>query len=252
MKDILNKKIWIIVPIVFFFLFSCASTQKNKNESSDAYDKAISVYDKWLETFPRDYIAYMERGNVFMEKGQYDQAILDYNKSLEINPKGADAAYKNRGNAYYMKGQYDQAISDYSKSLETNPRDAWAYVNRGNAYYMKGQYDKAILDYNKALEINPRHASAYNRLAWLLATAKEPGIRNGEKAVEYALKACELSDWKYPICFDTLAVAYARVGDFNNAIKWQEKALESPEFAKDREAQQRLNLYRSHKVWPSD
>jgi serine/threonine-protein kinase len=79
-----------------------------------------------------------------------------------------------------------------------------------------------------------------------------PSFRNGKKAVELALKACELSDWKNPGYLDTLAAAYARVGDFGNAVKWQEKALESPELANNTEAQQRLNFYLERKPWPAN
>ena len=45
---------------------------------------------------------------------------------------------------------YDQAISDYSKALEINPKDTAAYNNRGMAYYRKGEYDKAWEDVHKA------------------------------------------------------------------------------------------------------
>jgi tetratricopeptide (TPR) repeat protein len=196
-------------------------------------------------------LAYNNRGNAYDYKGQYDQAISDYTKAIEINPKYG-LAYYNRGIAHNNKGQYDQVISDYTKALEINPKFAEAYNNRGNAYNKKGQYDEAILDYNKAMEINPRDAMPYNALAWLLATAKELRIRNGEKAVEFALKACELSDWKNPNYLDTLAAAYARLDDFSNAIKWQEKALESPKLPDRTDAQQRLILYREHKPWPLD
>ena len=142
MENTSNKTIWIILPIVLLFLLSCASTHKEKTESRDA-----------------DF--YIKRGNAYHEKGQYDQAILDYNKALEINPKDA-LAYYHRGISYEKKGQYDQAISNYTKALEINPRDTGAYYNRGMAYGNKGQYDHAILDYTKALEFNPRFTEAYN------------------------------------------------------------------------------------------
>jgi len=160
--------------------------------------------------------------------------------------------YNNRGIAYGEKGQYDQAISDFNKAIEINPRYGQAYNNRGIVYRLKGQYDQAISDFNKAIEINPRDAQTYNNLAWLLATAKEPHIRNGKKAVELALRACELSEWKNPGYLDTLAASYARAGDFGNATKWQEKALQIFEEGKKAEAQKRLNLYREHRPWPSD
>ena len=141
MKTASNRRIWIVLPAVLVFLFSCASAQKEKTESKDAE-------------------FYNNRGIAYDKEGLYDQAILDYNKALKINPRYAEA-YNNRGVAYRRKGQYDRAISDYNKALEINPRDAEAYNNRGVAYSNKGQYDQAISDYNEALEINPRFAEGY-------------------------------------------------------------------------------------------
>jgi len=110
---------WIILPIVLFFLLSCASTQKEKTELRNAE-------------------FYFNRGVTSYKKGQLDQAISDYTKALEINPKYAEAYY-NRGNVYSDKGQYDQAISDFTKALEINPKYAEAHYNRGIAYVKKGQ-----------------------------------------------------------------------------------------------------------------
>ncbi len=47
--------------------------------------------------------------------------------------------YYNRGNAYGKKGQYDKAISDYTKAIEINPSYAKAYYNRGVAYIKEGE-----------------------------------------------------------------------------------------------------------------
>ena len=62
-------------------------------------------------------------------------------------------AYLKRGIAYAEKGQYDQAISDLNKALEINPRYAKAYVNRGSTYFKKGQYDKAWEDVYKVQDL---------------------------------------------------------------------------------------------------
>jgi tetratricopeptide (TPR) repeat protein len=51
-----------------------------------------------------------------------------------------------RGNAYYKKSQYDRAISDYNKAIEINPKYALVYNNRGLAYYGKSEYDRACSD----------------------------------------------------------------------------------------------------------
>jgi len=67
------------------------------------------------------------------------------------------AFYNERGIAYVKKGQYDKAISEFNKAIEINPKDAVAYRGRGAAYVGKGQHDKAISDFNRAKELNPNY-----------------------------------------------------------------------------------------------
>ena len=62
-------------------------------------------------------------------------------------------AYMNRGIGYYDKGDYDRAIADYDKAIELNPKLAPAYNDRGNVYSAKGDYDRAIADFDKAIEL---------------------------------------------------------------------------------------------------
>ena len=121
-------------------------------------------------------------------KGQNDQAIADFTKAIEINPRFA-YAYYNRGNAYGRKGHYDQAISDFTKAIEIDSRFAMPYFSRGYAYGCKGQHDKAISDYNKAIEINPRYAEAHSNRG-VAYDAKG----NMKKACSDWKRACELGD----------------------------------------------------------
>jgi len=72
------------------------------------------------------------------------------------SPGKRDAkAYSNRGLAYNHKGDYDLAISDFTKAIEINPRDAEAYYNRGVAYYHKGNIniEKACGDARQACRL---------------------------------------------------------------------------------------------------
>ena len=110
--------------------------------------------------------------------------------------------------------------------------------------HRNGNYDKAIADYKQVIRLNPEHVLAHNNLAWVLAVCPDANVRNGAKAVEYAKKACELSEWKTPPYFDTLAAAYAEAGDFDDAVKWQRKYLESnPSRNALEKARLRLSLY---------
>jgi len=91
---------------------------------------------------------------------------------------------------------------------------------------------------------------AYINFASLLAACPDAHVRNGEKAVEYATKACELSEWKTPAYLSTLAAAYAEAGHFDDAVKWQNEYLVSNSSKDDWEkARQRLSLYEQKKPY---
>ncbi len=123
-----------IIGIILFFLVlsSCTSTPQPKDTIA-----------------PNDADAYNNRGFAYYLKQEYDRAITDYNKAIELDPKYA-MAYNNRGIAYFLKKEPDKSIADYSKAIEINPKYADAYNNRGVAYYLKKEYDKAWEDVYKA------------------------------------------------------------------------------------------------------
>ena len=183
------------------------------------YDLAIQDYNKALELDPNDVKAYNNRGFVHGRQCNYDLAIQDYNKALELDPKSA-VVYTNHGIAYSYKGDYDRAIQDYNKALELDPKDAVAYNNRGIAYSDKGNYDLAIQDYNKALELDPKLAAAYTNRG--LAYERKG---NADLAIQDYTKALEL-DPKLAIAYYNRGVVYSMQGNSDLAIKDYTKALE--------------------------
>jgi len=128
---------------------------------------------------------------------EQEQAISDFNKALEIDPRDADA-YINRGIAYQREGKYEQAISDFNEAIEIDPKDADAYILRGHAYAHKGycgqaisdDSEQAISDFNKALEINPRDEDTYiNRgLTYAEKGQYDQAISDYTKALEVNLR----------------------------------------------------------------
>jgi tetratricopeptide (TPR) repeat protein len=89
-----------------------------------------------------------------------------------------------------------------------------------------GEHAKAIEDYERAYEINKEYPNLLNNFAWTLATSTEKSVRDGKRAVKLALEACEASDYEKPHILSTLAAAYAERGDWSNARKWSQKAVE--------------------------
>ena len=85
---------------------------------------------------------YYNRGLTYADKEEYDQAIIDYTKAIEIKPR-LDKAYAMRGLAYLGKGEFEQAILNFYETVEISPGNAEAYYSLGITYYFKKEYDKA-------------------------------------------------------------------------------------------------------------
>jgi serine/threonine protein kinase len=115
-----------------------------------------------------------------------------------------------------------------------------------------GEFQQARQSIQEAIDATPQSAAGLNNLAWLLATHWEGSIRDGKKSIDLATKACELTKWKDPYSLDTLAAAYAEGGRFDEAVKWQKKALEHPDAFPGREidnVKARLKLYEAGKPY---
>jgi cell division protein FtsN len=164
-----------------------------------------------------------DKGVKLMGQQRYEEAIQAFSTAIEIIPRDYQA-YNYRGVARALMGKYDKAIADYSKALEIRPRYAEAYNNRGFARTQNGDLGNALNDYTRALEINPFFVDAYNNKAWVLATCADQRFRDGGQAVRLAQKAVELKP--DVVSLDTLAAAYAAVGNFDAAVDTQKKAIQ--------------------------
>jgi tetratricopeptide (TPR) repeat protein len=164
-----------------------------------------------------------DKGLKLMGQQRYEEAIQAFSTAIEIIPQDYQA-YNYRGVARALMGKYDEAIADYSKALEIRPRYAEAYNNRGFARTQNGDLGNALNDYTRALEINPFFVDAYNNKAWVSATCADQGFRDGGLAVRLAQKAVELKP--DVVSLDTLAAAYAAVGNFDAAVDTQKKAIQ--------------------------
>jgi len=103
-------------------------------------------YKRWF-----DPSIYIKEGDAFYEKGDYDQAILNYNKAIEIDRESADA-YLHRGRAYNKKGELKKAEDDFTKTIELKPNFADAYKERGILYYNKYQKEKSQTALKKSMK----------------------------------------------------------------------------------------------------
>jgi serine/threonine protein kinase/Tfp pilus assembly protein PilF len=233
------------------------------------WDKTIADYSKAIELKPDNWWYWHERGFAYIQLEQWDKVVADYTEAISLKPDNW-GSYDRRAQAYQVLGQLDKAISDLTKAVQLNEKLAadfpnvpsyqndlsYNYTQLANVLRKAGRLEEAEQAEQKAMEIKQKLLSVedpkmLNLLAWEQATSPRAELRNGAKAIEYATKACELTEWKNANFIDTLAAAYAEAGDFDSAIKWQKKAIdlltEKDPAERRGEFEARLKLYQSSK-----
>jgi len=142
-------------------LSSCYYLRAGVYERLKQYDNAIADYTKRIELNKfRDALAYMYRAKLYAELKRYDEAIVDFSKVIELEPGNKNYIHE-FGQLYEDLKQYDKAIEVYNKMIAINPKDTYGYLCRARAYKELKQYDKALNDYNKAIELEPYDSYNY-------------------------------------------------------------------------------------------
>ena len=209
------------------------------------FDKALTDLSEAIRLAPNVGLFYNDRGCVYKSLDNYPKANEQFNEAVRLDPKLA-LAYANRGVNWHVQKQYDKAMADFDKALQIDPALSHAYNGRGYVWSKEGHYSQALKDWDESIRLAPEEPGGYHNKARLYATCESIGHRDGPMALENAQRACELSHWEEWLFVSTLAAAYAELGQFEEAIRYQKKAIamnKNPEERDRRGQQERLNLY---------
>jgi tetratricopeptide (TPR) repeat protein len=247
-------------------------------------DKALADIDRAIDLAPRDQAARLLRARIQQQAGNTEAALADIEAVLE---QDADmpAALELKGLIAAEREDYPEAIRCFRKLVAKNPDDAVVLSQLGTLFLAAKQPREAIRRFTKALEIDadnfpsrrgrsdaeisigdhvaaiadlekayalkPDDTGILNNLAWLLATSPNDDIRDADRAIELATKACEATEWKEPHIVSTLAAGYAEKGDFETARKYSQQAVDDEELADEVKDQLRGELasYEAGKPW---
>lgn len=187
------------------------------------YDEAIIDFDKSISIEPFNSESYFYRSKVYYKKGKLVEAILDLNQSIALDSK-EDSYQVYRANLWEEYGDIKRAITDYDLAISTDNLNPNNYLSRGIAFAKSGEYGRAISDYFTTLKFDENNVVANVMLGWLYSTHSDSGIRNPSLGLKFSKRAHDLSP-NTPFTNEAIATAYAINGDYTNAVKFQENVI---------------------------
>ncbi len=248
-KDAINdldKSILVVTtnPLALILRATCY-------EALNDTDRALADVRRALKLQPNFLPAIQIQANLLLATGQINEA-LGVVEVLQQRLSGNPQILLQLGVMYRQANRVSDAIAAFSAALVLDDRLIAAYHGRADALMSLGKQTEAIADYEKSLELSPKAAVVLNNLAWLLATSVDDAVRDGQRSLELATEASEVSEYKEAFILSTLAAAYAELGDFESARKWIGKAKEiSPERLVG-EIEKEAARYEEEKPWRED
>ena len=199
-----------------FNLGSLLVAEGDRAGAIDAFREAISLRPQYAS-------AHNNLGALLAATGSLNDAIVYYRLALRFGSRDASAHY-NLANALLSTGNTEEAISHFRDALVLTPDDPDVHTNLARALVATGDLAGGVTHYRRALDLNPRIPLALVGLAWLRAAAPDAAIRSSTEALALAQQAVALVGGDHPEVLDTLAVAYAAVGRFDDALSTARRA----------------------------
>ena len=230
---------------------------KDFNGSIEDYSKALKINPKYKE-------ALLNRGISKSELGEYEGSIDDFSKLIKLDPNQIDA-YFFRGLSRNMVQEYEAAIKDFNVVIKNDPNDDAALNARGLSKGALNKFQDAIDDFNKAILINPKNKLAIenkifyeekkikekkflisNKIIKLSEEIKkfeekddyENIIEKYKEIIELEKKDKRLSSFPY----SSIAYNYEKIGNFDEAIKYQLEGIKVEEQLTGRDSLEVANL----------
>ncbi|MBL4654256.1 MAG: tetratricopeptide repeat protein [Bacteroidia bacterium] len=200
-------------------LLEMGKVESDPGKKKEFFDDTKKYISKAGVIDPTYSDVWLNLGIAYVESGDNQTAIQNYQKVITIDPK-YDKAYYNMGNAYFNLKDWNKAEETYRKAFEINPQYVKAYYNLGNVYLKLNRNKEAVQYYDKALILDPGYVDIYNNKGNALTNMDEY-----EKAVEVYKKAISINP-NGPMLYNNMGNALNHMKKYDEAIASFKKAIQ--------------------------
>lgn len=207
-----------------------------------SFNEAIEAYNKAIQLDPTFGWPYSNLALTYLTQGQYAEAVLLYQKGIELSNSDKDKAisWNGLGNVYRCLNDYANAVAAYQKAADLDPetagmrdgadsfqsgqssRNAQVWNDLGELFFKAGNYSEATNAFQKAMELEPAYGWPHSNLGRVLASQGKY-----EEAIPLLQKSIELfqEDKDRAVAWNRLGNVYRKMNDYDNAIKAYQKAV---------------------------
>ncbi|MBI3723823.1 tetratricopeptide repeat protein [bacterium] len=183
------------------------------------FQGALADLTKAIDLSPKDAVSWHNRGSVKHAMRDLDGALADLTRSIELAPR-LGLAWSARGQVRYDRGDVDGAIEDYGHAIELDPAQPDVWSLRGNARHAKGDLLGAVSDCDRSIALDARFPRA-----WVNRGAAKRDLRDLEGAASDFQRAVEL-DPRASTPWNNLGIVRQEKGDIPGALEAFTHAIE--------------------------
>ena len=156
------------------------SSQKTKEQwldegntlhNSGHYEEALVAYERALQLDPHYADAYDARGDACSSLNRYQEAFDAFNRAIQLNPTYAHA-YEGKGHILYNRQRYQEALVAFERALQLDSSSVSAYNGKGDALYYLNRYQEALLAFERTIQLDPTYVSAFDGKSCTLCQLK--------------------------------------------------------------------------------
>ncbi|MGA0559877.1 tetratricopeptide repeat protein [Larkinella sp. VNQ87] len=127
------------------------------------YENALLDYEQAIKLNPEFYKPYYNRAKLKTARGETDAALKDYAEAIRRAPDTSDI-FLDRGQLFATMGNLTSALSDFNQAIQLDPKSSLAYFNRGNIRFQQDEFQQALEDFTKTVQLDAKFGKAFNAL----------------------------------------------------------------------------------------